>query len=56
MSAASLFNGHDANINLMRRLLQSMGAEVIHLVRNSSVDEAVIAALQEDAQGIAFSG
>ncbi|WP_077036956.1 fused isobutyryl-CoA mutase/GTPase IcmF [Pelomonas sp. KK5] len=55
VTAASLFDGHDAAINIMRRILQSMGAEVIHLGHNRSVDEVVIAALQEDAQGIAIS-
>ena len=51
----SLFDGHDAAINIMRRILQGMGAEVIHLGHNRSVDEVVTAALQEDAQGIALS-
>jgi methylmalonyl-CoA mutase len=55
VTAASLFDGHDAAINIMRRLLMSMGAEVIHLGHNRSVDEVVTAALQEDAQGIAIS-
>ena len=55
VTAASLFDGHDASINIMRRILQSMGAEVIHLGHNRSVDEVVTAALQEDAQGIAVS-
>ena len=55
VTAASLFDGHDASINIMRRLLQSMGAEVIHLGHNRSVDEVVTAALQEDAHGIAIS-
>jgi isobutyryl-CoA mutase len=55
VTAASLFDGHDAAINIMRRILQSMGAEVIHLGHNRSVDEVVTAALQEDAQGIAMS-
>ncbi|HET7793173.1 MAG TPA: methylmalonyl-CoA mutase family protein, partial [Rhizobacter sp.] len=55
VTAASLFDGHDAAINIMRRILQSMGAEVIHLGHNRSVDEVVTAALQEDAQGIAIS-
>ncbi|WP_431098507.1 fused isobutyryl-CoA mutase/GTPase IcmF [Polaromonas aquatica] len=55
ITAASLFDGHDAAINIMRRILQSMGAEVIHLGHNRSVDEVVTAALQEDAQGIAIS-
>jgi isobutyryl-CoA mutase len=55
VTAASLFDGHDAAINIMRRILQGMGAEVIHLGHNRSVDEVVTAALQEDAQGIAIS-
>ncbi|MBC7600383.1 MAG: methylmalonyl-CoA mutase family protein, partial [Polaromonas sp.] len=55
VTAASLFDGHDAAINIMRRILQSMGAEVIHLGHNRSVDEVVTAALQEDVQGIAIS-
>ncbi|MFN9390356.1 MAG: fused isobutyryl-CoA mutase/GTPase IcmF, partial [Betaproteobacteria bacterium] len=50
-----LFDGHDASINIMRRILQSLGAEVIHLGHNRSVDEIVTAALQEDVQGIAVS-
>jgi len=55
VTAASLFDGHDAAINIMRRILQSMGAEVIHLGHNRSVDEVVTVALQEDVQGIAVS-
>ncbi|MDP3799217.1 MAG: methylmalonyl-CoA mutase family protein [Polaromonas sp.] len=55
ITAASLFDGHDAAINIMRRILQSMGAEVIHLGHSRSVNEVVTAALQEDAQGIAIS-
>src|SRR3989338_6530031 len=55
VTAASLFDGHDAAINIMRRILQGMGTEVIHLGHNRSVDEVVTAALQEDAQGIAIS-
>src|ERR1043165_4606123 len=55
VTAASLFDGHDAAINIMRRILQNMGAEVIHLGHNRSVDEVVTAALQEDVQGIAVS-
>src|SRR5512134_459217 len=55
VTAASLFDGHDASINIMRRILQASGAEVIHLGHNRSVDEVVTAALQEDAQGIAIS-
>src|ERR687897_2075981 len=55
VTAASLFDGHDASINIMRRILQGMGAEVIHLGHNRSVDEVVSAVLQEDAQGVAVS-
>ncbi len=55
VTAASLFDGHDAAINIMRRILQGQGAEVIHLGHNRSVDEVVTAAIQEDAQGIAIS-
>ena len=55
VTAASLFDGHDASINIMRRILQSSGAEVIHLGHNRSVAEIVNAALQEDVQGIAIS-
>src|SRR5437762_10319733 len=55
VTAASLFDGHDASINIMRRILQASGAEVIHLGHNRSVDEIVTAALQEDVQGIAIS-
>ena len=55
VTAASLFDGHDAAINIMRRILQGMGAEVIHLGHNRSVDEVVSAALHEDVQGIAIS-
>jgi len=55
VTAASLFDGHDAAINIMRRILISMGAEVIHLGHNRSVDEIVTAALQEDAHAIAVS-
>ena len=55
LTAASLFDGHDAAINIMRRIAQSLGAEVIHLGHNRSVDEVVTAALQEDVQGIAIS-
>ncbi len=55
VTAASLFDGHDASINIMRRILQSSGAEVIHLGHNRSVREIVDAAVQEDAQGIAVS-
>src|SRR6185312_6192414 len=55
VTAASLFDGHDASINIMRRILQASGAEVIHLGHNRSVDDIVTAALQEDVQGIAVS-
>ncbi len=55
VTAASLFDGHDAAINIMRRILQGMGAEVVHLGHNRSVEEVVTAALQEDVQGIAIS-
>ncbi len=55
VTSASLFDGHDAAINIMRRILQSCGAEVIHLGHNRSVEEIVTAALQEDVQGIAVS-
>ncbi len=55
VTAASLFDGHDAAINIMRRILQRQGAEVIHLGHNRSVDEVVTAAIQEDASGVAIS-
>jgi methylmalonyl-CoA mutase len=55
VTAASLFDGHDAAINIMRRLLQSQGAEVIHLGHDRSVEDVVTAALQEDVQGVAIS-
>src|SRR5687768_14895363 len=55
VTAAALFDGHDAAINIVRRILQARGAEVIHLGHNRSVDEIVTAALQEDVQGIAIS-
>lgn len=55
VTAASLFDGHDASINMIRRLLQDAGAEVIHLGHNRSVLEVVTAALQEGAQGICLS-
>jgi methylmalonyl-CoA mutase cobalamin-binding domain/chain len=55
VTAASLFDGHDAAINVMRRILQSQGAEVVHLGHNRSVDEVVRAAVQEDVQGVAVS-
>src|SRR5918999_468345 len=55
VTAASLFDGHDASINIIRRILQASGAEVIHVGHNRAVDEVVNAALQEDVQGIAVS-
>src|SRR5688572_12635517 len=55
ISAASLFDGHDAAINIIRRILQANGAEVIHLGHNRSVADIVRAAIQEDADGIAVS-
>ncbi len=55
VTAASLFDGHDAAINIMRRILQSQGCEVIHLGHNRSVQEVITAVVQEDAQGVAVS-
>jgi len=55
VSAASLFDGHDAAINIMRRIMQSTGAEVIHLGHNRSVKEIVDCAIEEDAQAIALT-
>ncbi len=55
VTAASLFDGHDAAINIMRRLIQAQGVEVVHLGHNRSVDDIVRAAIQEDADGIAIS-
>ena len=55
ITAASLFDGHDAAINIMRRILQQEGAEVIHLGHNRSVEEIAEAAVEEDAHGIALS-
>src|SRR5215475_10762076 len=55
VTAASLFDGHDASINIVRRLLIRNGCEVIHLGHNRSVDEIVTAALDEDAHAIAVS-
>jgi methylmalonyl-CoA mutase len=55
VTAASLFDGHDASINIVRRILQAGGCEVIHLGHNRSVEEVVSAALDEDVQGIAVS-
>ncbi len=55
VTAASLFDGHDASINIIRRILQASGCEVIHLGHNRSAEEVVTAALQEDVQGVAVS-
>jgi isobutyryl-CoA mutase len=55
VTATSLFDGHDAAINIMRRILQDTGAEVIHIGHNRSAKEVVDAAIEEDAQGIAVS-
>jgi methylmalonyl-CoA mutase len=55
VTATSLFDGHDASINIFRRILQSSGVEVIHLGHNRAVKEIVDAAIQEDAQGVAIS-
>ena len=55
VTAASLFDGHDAAINIMRRILQKSGAEVIHLGHNRSAAEIVDCAVQEDAQAIAIT-
>ncbi len=55
VTAAALFDGHDATINIMRRILQSSGAEVIHLGHNRSVEEVINCAIQEDVQGIAIT-
>ena len=55
VTAASLFDGHDAAINIMRRILQASGAEVIHLGHNRSVQDIVDCAIQEDVQGIAIT-
>ncbi|GII78827.1 Fused isobutyryl-CoA mutase [Sphaerisporangium rufum] len=55
VTAAALFDGHDAAINIMRRILQAQGAEVVHLGHDRSVDEIVTAAVQEDAQAVAIS-
>ena len=55
VTAASLFDGHDAAINIMRRIMQASGAEVIHLGHNRSVQEIVDCAIQEDAQAIAIT-
>ncbi|MCB0621063.1 MAG: hypothetical protein KDC41_20685, partial [Saprospiraceae bacterium] len=55
VTAASLFDGHDAAINIMRRIMQRSGAEIIHLGHNRSVREIVDTAIQEDVQGIAIT-
>jgi methylmalonyl-CoA mutase len=55
VTATALFDGHDASVNIMRRILQASGAEVIHLGHNRSVQEIVSAALQEDVQGVAIT-
>jgi isobutyryl-CoA mutase len=55
LTATSLFDGHDASINVMRRIIQSTGAEVIHLGHNRSVQEIVSAAIQEDVQAVAIT-
>ncbi|WP_455663270.1 fused isobutyryl-CoA mutase/GTPase IcmF [Pradoshia sp.] len=55
VTASSLFDGHDVSVNIMRRILQAKGAEVIHLGHNRSVEEVVSAAIEEDVQGIAVS-
>ncbi|HLE84392.1 MAG TPA: methylmalonyl-CoA mutase family protein, partial [Thermoanaerobaculia bacterium] len=55
VTSAALFDGHDASINIMRRMLQATGAEVIHLGHNRSVEDIVRAAIQEDAQGVAVT-
>ena len=55
VTATSLFDGHDAAINIMRRIMQAQGAEVIHLGHDRGVKEIVDIAIQEDVQGIAVS-
>ena len=55
VTAASLFDGHDAAINIMRRIMQRSGAEIIHLGHNRSAQEIVDTAIQEDVQGIAIT-
>jgi len=55
VTATALFDGHDASINIMRRILQGTGVEVIHLAHNRSAEEIVKAAIEEDVQGIAVS-
>jgi len=55
VTATALFDGHDASINIMRRMLQDSGAEVIHIGHSRSAEEVVQAAIEEDAQGLAVS-
>ncbi len=55
VTAAALFDGHDASINIIRRILQAQGAEVVHLGHDRSVEDVVMAAVQEDASGVAIS-
>ena len=55
VTSSALFDGHDASINIMRRILQSQGAEVVHLGHNRAVSEIVAAAIEEDVQGVAVS-
>ena len=55
VTSSALFDGHDASINIMRRILQSQGAEVVHLGHNRAVSEVVAAAIEEDVQGVAVS-
>jgi methylmalonyl-CoA mutase len=55
VTAAALFDGHDAAINIMRRVMQSTGAEIIHLGHDRSVKEIVDCAIQEDANAIAIT-
>ena len=55
VTASALFDGHDASINIMRRIMQAQGAEVVHLGHNRSVKEVVDAAIEEDVQGVAVS-
>lgn len=55
VTAASLFDGHDAAINIMRRIIQTTGCEVIHLGHDRSVEEVVNCAIQEDVQAIAMT-
>jgi methylmalonyl-CoA mutase len=55
VTAASLFDGHDASINIMRRILQAQGAEIIHLGHNRTAQEIVSCAIEEDAQAIAVT-